>query len=69
MLPGNPVFSVYQTDVIHYGSDLENYLQNEFSYHLRGPGEYWQMEGQPREIDFWSMLVALNDGEGEPAAS
>ena len=25
-LAGNPVFSVYQTDIIHYGVDLERYL-------------------------------------------
>ena len=24
---GNPVFSVHQTDVIHYGFDLEDYLR------------------------------------------
>jgi hypothetical protein len=27
---GNPVFSVYQTDIIYYGADLLDYLQNEF---------------------------------------
>src|SRR5260370_23892793 len=25
---GNPVFSVYQTDIIYYGSELAGYLQN-----------------------------------------
>jgi len=27
---GNPVFSVMQTDIIHYGNDLADYLHNEF---------------------------------------
>src|SRR5262249_51256843 len=29
-LPGNPVFSVHQTDIIVYGTDLEDYLAHEF---------------------------------------
>jgi hypothetical protein len=29
-LPGNPVFSVHQTDIIVYGLDLYEYLHNEF---------------------------------------
>ncbi|MGJ8562898.1 MAG: hypothetical protein ACSHXY_05045 [Alphaproteobacteria bacterium] len=29
-LPGNPVFSIYQTDVICYGTNLAEYLLNEF---------------------------------------
>ena len=27
---GNPVFSVYQTDIIYYGGDLEDFFQHEF---------------------------------------
>jgi hypothetical protein len=33
-IAGNPVFSVYQADIIIYGVDLENYLHNEFRYHF-----------------------------------
>ena len=29
--PGNPVFSVYQADVIHYGTDLIDYFEREFA--------------------------------------
>src|SRR5258708_28992278 len=30
LLEGNPVLSVWQTDIIYYGVDLPNYLANEF---------------------------------------
>src|SRR5207249_2559582 len=29
-LPGNPIFSVHQTDIIYYGMDLRDYLIHEF---------------------------------------
>lgn len=38
---GNPIFSVFSTDTIFYGSDLINYLLNEFAvefYGIRGYG-------------------------------
>ncbi len=47
-LSGNPVFSVHQTDIIHYGFDLADYLRNEF--HLPGR-EPWPL--QVRAIRFW----------------
>jgi hypothetical protein len=50
---GNPVFSVHQTDIIHYGFDLTNYLEAEF--HLEPSGTRVQT---PREIRFWSLLVS-----------
>ena len=31
LLPGNPVFSVYQTDIIYYGYDLATYFAQEFA--------------------------------------
>jgi len=31
--PGNPVFSIMQTDIIYYGADLVHYLLNEFVDH------------------------------------
>jgi hypothetical protein len=52
---GNPVFSVYQTDVIYYGTDLLDYLQNEFRYYFGRP-EY-RINGEPRRIPFWSDLA------------
>lgn len=52
---GNPVFPVHQTDIIYYGVDLPDYLQNEFQYHF-GRSTY-TISGTPREILFWSALV------------
>lgn len=53
-LTGNPVFSVYQTDIIYYGSDLTNYFTNEFS-----PNEERHLlkYEDVRKIRFWSQLV------------
>lgn len=53
---GNPVFSVYQSDVIHYGADLDDYIDREENG--------WESRPWPedlREIDFWSELVRRND--------
>jgi hypothetical protein len=49
-LPGNPVFSVYQTDIIYYGYDLADYLRHEF--HLPGR-EPWPE--RVRAIRFWDL--------------
>ena len=57
---GNPVLSVYQTDIIYYGGDLEDYLANEFSYYF-GRDEYAVRGAPVRRIDFWSHLVDLNE--------
>lgn len=56
---GNPVFSVYQTDIILYGVDLENYLQNEYHYFFGTPA--YSLPTTPRKIEFWSWLVELNE--------
>lgn len=53
---GNPVFSVYQSDIIHYGSDLENYFQREF-VDLSTP-----LKTPIRRVRFWTHLVELNGG-------
>lgn len=53
---GNPVFSVYQTDTIIYGSDLMSYLGSEFGV-PQPPGP----PAEPRRIDYWSDLVDLMD--------
>ncbi|MBF0664491.1 MAG: hypothetical protein IR159_02915 [Brevundimonas sp.] len=53
---GNPVFSVYQSDVIHYGADLDDYIDREENG--------WESRPWPknlREIDFWSELVRRNN--------
>jgi len=48
--PGNPVFSVHQTDIICYGFDLADYLRHEFNL----PGrELWP--AQIRTIRFWDI--------------
>jgi len=49
-LPGNPVFSVHQTDIIHYGFDLADYLRHEFDLPGREP---WPDEVRP--IRFWDL--------------
>lgn len=56
---GNPVFSVHQTDIIYYGSDLPAYLKNEFSYYF---GSERRFDEPTRRIEFWSWLVDLNNG-------
>lgn len=51
-----PIFSVYQTDVIYYGIDLENYFRIEFNF------EPWDVineaidEDRIDNIPFWSQF-------------
>lgn len=52
---GNPVFSVYQTDIIYYGLDLPSYLFAEF-----GVPNPFPIPESPREIEFWGELERLN---------
>ncbi|MFH5877586.1 hypothetical protein [Arthrobacter sp. NA-172] len=47
---GSPVFSVHQTDVIYYGSDLVSYFQAEF---FRLPNQ----KLPTHHVDFWSELA------------
>lgn len=50
-IEGNPVFSVYQTDIIYYGYDLPSYLANEFGFAL---SRNFEILTEPRhEIEFW----------------
>jgi hypothetical protein len=51
---GNPVFSVVQSDIIYYGSDLSDYFEREF-VDLRRP-----IPKQIKHIRFWSDLVERN---------
>ncbi|MFN0053787.1 MAG: hypothetical protein ACKV0T_16530 [Planctomycetales bacterium] len=48
--PGNPVFSVHQTDIICYGFDLADFLRHEFKLPHREP---WP--GHIRPIRFWDI--------------
>lgn len=51
----NPVFSVYQTDVIYYGENLLRYLSQEFEHSRR------RLDASKiRRIEFWSDVI---DGE------
>lgn len=52
---GNPVFSVYQSDVIYYGADLIDYFEREFTGYSNRP---WP--DQIKYIPFWSDLVERN---------
>ena len=54
-LEGNPVFSVYQMDIIYYGSNLWNYFEKEFQYYF-GVTEH-QLSDTPRRIEFWSDFI------------
>ena len=49
-LQGNPVFSVHQTDIIFYGSNLEVYLRREFGLDDQDPGF-----GNEAPIRFWDV--------------
>jgi hypothetical protein len=50
---GNPVFSVYQSDVIYYGADLADWLVRERG----GTGRSIDPDHPPKEIPFWSETV------------
>jgi hypothetical protein len=52
LLAGNPVFSVHQTDIVHYGCDLADYLRREF--HLSG-GQPWPTRA--RSIRSWTAFL------------
>jgi hypothetical protein len=48
--PGNPVFSVHQTDIIHYGHDLLDYFRQEWKV-----ARWWTRPAEPRPIRFWDI--------------
>ncbi|HWA61954.1 MAG TPA: SMI1/KNR4 family protein [Caulobacteraceae bacterium] len=48
---GNPVFSVYQSDVVYYGADLADYFTREFGDPRR------PLPAHIKRIAFWSELV------------
>ena len=51
---GNPVFSVHQSDIIYYGSDLPNYFEREFGDPRR------PLPPHIKRVRFWSELVERN---------
>jgi len=53
---GNPIFSVYQMDIIYFGTNLENYLIHEFKIK---PFKNSDRHSYKR-IDFWSSIVEGN---------
>jgi len=57
-LDGNPVMSVYQTDIIYYGRDLTSYLANEFELPIKEQGNG---NKEPRRIRFWSDIIERSD--------
>jgi hypothetical protein len=48
----NPVFSVYQMDIIYYGYNLVTYLANEFHFAL--PKGIERLKQPKKKIEFWS---------------
>lgn len=53
---GNPVFSVWQTDIIYYGDDLMNYFDHEF---FSIPYNYNEKHTY-RSIRFWEEIIEMN---------
>ena len=54
---GNPVFSVWQDDVIYYGADLMDYFDREFG---EGSEKPWPMLADIKKIPFWSLAELRN---------
>ena len=51
---GHPVLSIYQTDIIIYGTDLADYVTNEFS----GSGAFTSKDWtRPPMVAFWSEFL------------
>jgi hypothetical protein len=57
-LPDNPVFSIWQTDIIHYGANLAHYLVNEFVGH---DGDHHTYDQSPRRIPIWTDFTEFKD--------
>jgi hypothetical protein len=50
---GNPVLSVYQTDIIYYGMNWGSYFASEFEF----PPDQAIETDSPRRIRFWSDII------------
>lgn len=55
LIEGNPVLSVYQTDIIYYGSNLWDYFHKEFAYYFGAAVN--EISDPPRRIEFWSDYI------------
>ncbi|MEZ5758917.1 MAG: hypothetical protein R3D86_11920 [Emcibacteraceae bacterium] len=55
---GNPVYSVMQTDIIEYGSNLWSYLGNDFGVRLGSDKDWYSIPGN--KIEFWDDIVFNN---------
>jgi hypothetical protein len=53
---GNPVYSLHQTDIIHYGNDLAGYFHQEFRVPLPDCAAR-----TPRPIGFWDDALVWRD--------
>lgn len=57
-IEGNPVFSIYQMDIIYYGYDLATYFANEFHFSL---SDNFDLLDRPRnKVDFWTWCADNN---------
>ena len=52
---GNPVYSVYQTDIIYYGKDIWDYFEIEFCGKSQQAIEFGEIK---KDIPFWGELVS-----------
>lgn len=59
---GNPVFSVYQTDLIVYGHDLRAYLRSELCESVEARERAMASALPARRIRFWSELLDAHGG-------
>jgi hypothetical protein len=48
---GNPIFSVYQMDIVYYGYNLSDYFAHEFGFVLP---KMFNVPKEYKQIDFWS---------------
>ena len=60
---GNPVFSIWQTDSIVYGANLNDYLEREF--HLKDFKDTNINPTSEKQIPFWSDMVDMNNNRAE----
>jgi hypothetical protein len=66
MLAGNPVLSVWQADIIYYGTDLVSYLGREFGLNS---SKRENGSKSPRRIRFWSDIIDKLDSDFEAERS
>ena len=51
---GNPVYSVYQTDIIFYGENIWDYFETEFNKKKHSDIDYSKM----KKIPFWHDMIS-----------